>query len=124
MSRLYHSETGQVIPSVCEELTSYRRARKALDLPGTREPAQLYVLARSYPDNSSPLRIKVNGVDLPAAPPDETHIYNWRSVDIPASLLRRGTQLVRVLDQFSGHERVVAGDGARASGAGQLCQHR
>ena len=90
MSRLYHSESGQVIPSVCEELTSYRRARKALDLPGTREPAQLYVLARSYPDNSSQLRIKVNGADLPAAPPDETHIYNWRSVDIPASLLVAG----------------------------------
>ena len=90
MSRLYHSESGQVIPSVCEELTSYRRARKALDLPGTRDPAQLYVLARSYPDNSSPLRIKVNGADVPAAPPDETHIYNWRSVDIPASLLVAG----------------------------------
>ncbi len=52
MSRLYHSEKGYVLPTLCEELTRYRRARKVLHLPGTSEPATLYVLARAWPDST------------------------------------------------------------------------
>ena len=47
MSRLYLSESGRVIPTQCEELTVFRRARKQLELPGTEAPATLYLLARS-----------------------------------------------------------------------------
>ena len=32
MSRLYYSEEGRVMPSLCEELTIFRRARKTLTL--------------------------------------------------------------------------------------------
>ena len=39
MSRLYHTEEGRVIPSLCEELTRFRWARKTLDLPATSAPA-------------------------------------------------------------------------------------
>ena len=90
MSRLYFSESGHVIPAVCEELTRYRHARKALDLPGTREPARLFVLARSCPGSSSPLRIKVNSVVLHQVRPVEPDIYFWHAVDIPVPLLVEG----------------------------------
>jgi hypothetical protein len=35
MSKLYLTETGRVIPTLCEELTTFRRARKRLRLPAT-----------------------------------------------------------------------------------------
>jgi transglutaminase-like putative cysteine protease len=93
MSRLYLSEAGNVMPAFCEELADYRRARKALDLPGTREPAQLYVLARSYPGNTFPLRIAVNGTALPGVQPVEPDIYFWQQVDIPAGVIVEGRNL-------------------------------
>ena len=61
MSRLYYSEEGRVLPSLCEELTTFRHARKHLDLPATDADAELYLLVRCYPDNEQPLRIAVNG---------------------------------------------------------------
>ena len=51
MSRLYYSEDGRVMPSLCEELTTFRRARKTLALPATDAPGRVYILARPYPDN-------------------------------------------------------------------------
>ena len=50
MSRLYYTEDGRVLPTLCEELTRFRHARKTLLLPPTEEAASLYLLARSYPD--------------------------------------------------------------------------
>jgi len=70
MSKLYYSEQGDVLPSLCEELTHYRRARKILLLPGTHEPAKLCVLARAWPGSSYPLRLSVNGNELPALAAD------------------------------------------------------
>src|SRR5438128_1403339 len=93
MSKLYFSETGHVIPTLCEELTDYRHARKILHLPGTSEPARLYVLARSYPDNQLPLRLSVNGTELPgvAAKPHTT--YYWHEIAIPPTLLTAGPNM-------------------------------
>ena len=46
MSKLYLSENGRVVPTLCEELTTYRRARKLLHLPPTSGPGVLHLLAR------------------------------------------------------------------------------
>ena len=35
MSKLYYTDGGHVVPTMCEEVTTFRRARKALHLPGT-----------------------------------------------------------------------------------------
>jgi hypothetical protein len=61
MSRLYYSETGHIVPTLCEELTDYRHAKKILDLPGTGRPAKLFLLARSDPGSELPLSISLNG---------------------------------------------------------------
>jgi hypothetical protein len=90
MSQLYYSEQGHVIPSLCEELTDYRRARKALTLPSTREPANLFVLARSYPGNTLPLRVAVNGVEQPSLRPIQPDIYFWYEMALPPTLLKAG----------------------------------
>jgi len=55
MSQLYFTERGNMLPTLSEELTTYRRARKVLQLPGTANPATLYILARTYAGNDSPL---------------------------------------------------------------------
>jgi transglutaminase-like putative cysteine protease len=107
MSKLYFTESGHVIPTLCEELTDYRHARKILHLPGTREPARLYVLARSYPDNQLPLRLSVNGTELAGVDPRRPDIYFWHEVVVPASLLVAGRNVFefftdsRAMDSWS-----------------------
>ncbi len=91
MSRLYHSEQGYVLPTLCEELTHYRRARKVLHLPSTSEPATLYVLARAWPDSAYPLRISVNGTEVPGLLADARFDnYTWYELTVTPSLLRSG----------------------------------
>lgn len=90
MSKLYYSEQGLVIPSLCEELTDYRRARKVLYLPGTRQPATLFLLARCYPGNVYPLHLAVNGIHAESIAPAEPDIYLWYSIQISPSLLVEG----------------------------------
>ncbi len=89
MSRLYHSEKGYVLPTLCEELTHYRRARKVLHLPGTSEPATLYVLARAWPNSACPLRISVNGTEVPGLFADARFDnYMWNKVTVTPTLSR------------------------------------
>lgn len=90
MSRLYYSESGRVVPTFCEELTDYRRARKLLYLPGTRAPASLYLLARAYPEAKLPLRMAVNGTELPGLPPRDPGALVWHEAAIPPGLLTAG----------------------------------
>ena len=90
MSKLFYTETGNVVPTLCEEVTEYRRAKKILQLPGTDAPAKLFVLARSYPDNKLPLRVSVNGTELPGPPPNSSNIYIWHEVPVPPSLIVSG----------------------------------
>ena len=104
MSKLYLSETGRVIPELGEELTTFRRARKQLDLPATSEPATLYCLAHSYGGNRAPLRLAINGAEvsplgLAAAghlAPDASDPtgngggYRWLRVEAPSHLLKAG----------------------------------
>jgi hypothetical protein len=87
MSKLYLTEQGRVIPTLCEEITDFRRARKILDLPITNFPAKMYLLARSYPNNPFPMRISVNGQELPVLQPKGDQ-YIWYTVLVPPYLLK------------------------------------
>jgi hypothetical protein len=93
MSQLYYSETGHVVPTLCEELTDYRRARKVLELPGTRAPAVLFILARSYPGTDLPLRVSANGRELPGPAPDPGGIYRWHEIPVPPDVLVPGSNI-------------------------------
>lgn len=90
MSRLYFSENGNVIPSLCEELTAWRRARKMLHLPVTTSPSTLHLLARAHEGTPHPLRCSVNGIELPPVPPGGKTGYRWHSIPLRASILRDG----------------------------------
>ena len=93
MSRLYLTESGHVVPTLGEELTRYRRARKILDLPSTEGEATLYALVRPYEDSDAPLRISVNGTELdPIQPPEAIAYYHhlWYQVQVDPSLLTSG----------------------------------
>lgn len=82
MSRLYYSEDGRVMPSLCEELTTFRRARKTLALPATDAPGRVYILARPYPDNDAPLRVALNGAEVAALQPDRPGAYSWYELSV------------------------------------------
>jgi hypothetical protein len=115
MSRLYYSEEGRVTPALCEELTRFRRVRKHLELPETGQAAQLFILARAYPDCDTPLKLAINGVDLAGIMPLHSGFY-WYCVDIDADCLRVGDNIFDLwsdssaMDSWSvaleaGHER-------------------
>jgi hypothetical protein len=93
MSRLYLTERGHVVPTLCEEVTTYRRARKVLDLPQTERPAILYVLARPYPGTEQPLHLSING-ELIAVQPKADAAYRWYEVPVDAAWLREGANTV------------------------------
>lgn len=90
MSKLYFSETGWVVASLSEELTDYRHARKILELPPTRGQAQLYLLARAYPDTPSPLHISVNGNRIPSAAAPARDVYTWLQIPLDPAVLVAG----------------------------------
>ena len=90
MSRLFFSETGHVIPILCEELTAERKARKHLNIPLTSHPAKLYVLARCYPGCSSPLHLAVNGIEIEPLAPRWPDIYQWHEITLPATAFVAG----------------------------------
>ncbi len=90
MSRLYYSEEGRVLPGLCEELTRFRHARKHLELPATESPAQIWILARAYPDCQATLRLSVNGVDVAAIEPERPGAWYWHRVDVDPGVLQAG----------------------------------
>ena len=90
MSKLYLSESGHVVPTLCEELTTFRRARKVLYLPPTDAPGTLYLLARPYADAGRPLRLAVNGVEIAPIQPEPTNGYLWYQTPVEATLLKPG----------------------------------
>lgn len=90
MSKVYYTESGHVLPTLGEELTSYRRARKVLDLPGTAAPATLFFLARPYAGSGLPLRISVNGTEIDPLQPTGVQAHAWYGVTVSAQSLRPG----------------------------------
>lgn len=91
MSRLYYSEAGHVVPTLCEELADYRRARKTIELPATDAPATLFFLARPYHGNRLPLRVAVNGREVAAVQPATPDTYTWYEVELQRGTLLPGT---------------------------------
>lgn len=90
MSRLYYTEEGRVLPSLCEELTTHRRARKVFRLPSTSAPGRLFVLARAHAGCTSPLRMAVNGSEMEAILPVTPGRYRWHEVAIDRANLVQG----------------------------------
>ena len=101
MSRLYHNESGRVIPSLCEELTRFRRARVILNLPATGSDAVLFVLARPHRAGGNPMNLSINGIRQEAvhAGPD-TH-YRWHDRVVKAGDLREGENRVELWTEDS-----------------------
>lgn len=98
MSQLFYSERGHVLPTLSEELTTFRRARKMFKLPDPAkvERATLYLLARAYPDSDRPLRISVNGHEIePLAPGPETWM-RWYAAEVPPAALLAHTNVVEL----------------------------
>ncbi len=96
MSRLYHNESGRVIPILCEELTRYRKARVMLDLPKTGCDAVLYVLVRPHRIDGNPLNCAVNGIRQEAVHASPDRHYRWYERTIKASDLREGANSVEL----------------------------
>lgn len=99
MSRLYFTERGHIVPQLCEELTHWRRARKYLRLPPTSAPATLYLLARPYPEahaGGCPLRIAVNGTELPPLSAQQPGEYQWCEVVVPPAALVAGSNVIEL----------------------------
>lgn len=93
MSRLYFSESGHVVPTMCEEVTTFRRARKTLHLPATSAQATLYLLARTYRENALPLRMSVNGREVAPIAPGNPLAYFWYETKVDPSMLKPGANL-------------------------------
>ncbi len=70
------------MPSLCEELTIFRRARKTLTLPATNAPGIVYILARPYPENDAPLRVALNGAEVAALKPMRRGAYSWYEISV------------------------------------------
>ena len=82
MSKLFYTESGHSIPWFGEEVTTFRRVRKLLPLETTASPATLYVLARTYKDSRTPLRISVNGTELAPVDPYPLDWYRWYPITL------------------------------------------
>ena len=89
MSTLHATASGRQIPTLGEELTTRRRARKEPTLPATCGDAQLYVLAASHRGNTLPLRVAINGAELPSIEPGGPR-YRWYEASVMASQLADG----------------------------------
>jgi hypothetical protein len=90
MSTLYYTEQGHIISTLCEEVTTFRRVRKVLNLPPTTAPGWLYFLAYAYPGSDLPMHVSVNGVEIPTVAPEFHLFYAWYTVRLQPGWLRPG----------------------------------
>ena len=126
MSRLYFSENGRVVPTLCEEITIFRRVRKVLSLPSTAAQGRVYLLARAYGDEI-PLRMSLNGTEVDPIQPLYPGKYGWYEVPVAASLFKEGDNAFEIwtdstamtawsLAIEAGHaqpESFISGDGGK-----------
>lgn len=94
MSRLYYRESGRAIPTLGEELSAWRRARKRIRLPSTNADARLYVLARAEQECAIPLRVSVNNRTTIDVAPRGVGFHRWYEVPLPASILIGGENAI------------------------------
>ena len=95
MSRLYSTESGFVIPTMGEELTVRRRARKVLELPETAVDGRLFALADCHEGNAHLLRIALNGTVLGPVRPGQLG-YRWYEIRLPATALHAGSNVIEL----------------------------
>lgn len=101
MSRLYHNESGRVIPALCEELTRFRRARAVLHLPATGSDAVLFVLAQPHRVDDNPLNFSINGIRQEAIRAQTDLHYRWYERVVRAGDLREGENVVELWTEDS-----------------------
>lgn len=89
MSKLYYTEDGHSMPNLAEELTTFRRARKVITLPPTSSSAKLYFVARPHEGSKLPLRVAVNGTELPSVQPGLSW-HTWFEIEVAPYLLISG----------------------------------
>ena len=94
MSRLHHNEKGHVSPWLGEELSRMRHARVQINLPATTQGATLYLLGMCHKQSTWPLRISINGHELPPVVTRENWGYLWCEVAVPSRDLRDGSNEV------------------------------
>lgn len=94
MSKLYHNETGRVIPTICEEITRFRRAKVHLSLPASDASATLYILAKPGRRNDNPLHVQINGKTLQDLLPEEPDFYKWYHIHLVPGTLRAGINTI------------------------------
>ena len=95
MGRLILSERGRILMQHHEELTRWRLARKRLTVPRAAldAPATLWLLLGCYPENDTPLHVRVNGSDVGTIEPitDEgVGVWCWRALELEPGVLREG----------------------------------
>lgn len=90
MSKLHFTENGRAIATLGEEVTTFRRIRKIVHLPGTAAPATLYILTRPYPDSTLPLHLSVNGRQTDSIQPVPRESLGWYQVTLDPDLVRSG----------------------------------
>lgn len=96
MSKLYTNETGRVIPTLCEEVTRFRRVKTSLKLPAELSDGVLYLLGRPYRSEKHPLHIHINGRNLSTIDSGDVAWYKWYSVSVPQKLMRAGANTVEL----------------------------
>lgn len=92
MSRVHATERGAIVSTLCEELTTFRRARRFLWLPATSNPAILYVLARPHKPGAPSLHLSANETEIPAVQPraPKHSRCRWHTVTVDPQLLQPG----------------------------------
>ncbi len=120
MSRLYHTETGRVIPLLCEELTAFRRARVVLELPAARSDGTLFVLVRPHRTDGNPLYLSINSIRQEAIHAGPDLHYLWYERIVKAGDLRAGTNVVELWTEenaMTGWSLALESGGSRQNSA-------
>jgi hypothetical protein len=92
---LVATEDGRCLPSMGEEVSRHRRARKVLELSGPVRDAELFVLARPHEPTSPSLLVSVNGWDPDRIPPDRLP-WSWRAVAVSGDRLKTGPNVIEL----------------------------
>jgi len=90
---LFHTERGFCHYLQYEALSARRRARKVLTLPRTAAGGTLFLLGRTFPGCTAPLRLAVNGRAFALAP-EPSGCLAWKRIAIPAGALHPGENLI------------------------------
>ncbi|MDP6124279.1 MAG: hypothetical protein QGH20_00815 [Candidatus Latescibacteria bacterium] len=96
MSSLVATEKGHLVPSQCEELSRWRKAKKRLPLPDAlTSGATVYIYARKHPDTDAPLVIDIGGDQFTISVEADVPAWRWYKIYISQpQLAKSGGQIV------------------------------